>query len=304
MTPAEAPGPAVVVGSGRVGWSLASAIHEVDLFSGVTLVGRRPRPPVETPSALTYASTGGEPLPARLGPEGHGGISLLVFCVADDLLVDLSTTWARALRAADLPVGVALHTSGLHPATALAGLASDGTAVGSWHPLLALARPRRDAFRGVTIGVEGDDEAVELGAEIARRIGASPIRVDPGRKASYHAAAVFASNYLVACLAVAARELRESCLEEAGLDELLPLARSAVDNLESAGLEAGATGPVARGDVGTVATHLEALDPTTRSLYRALARELIAAVGGRLDLASRERLLELLEANASVEPAP
>jgi predicted short-subunit dehydrogenase-like oxidoreductase (DUF2520 family) len=117
---------------------------------------------------------------------------------------------------------------------------------------------------------------------------------------------VFGSNYLVACLAVACRQLRASFADEddRALRHLLPLARSALDNLAESGLAAGATGPVTRGDVGTIREHLEALDPTARSLYRLLAAELFQLRDAELADDVRASMSELVGPGEGSETSP
>lgn len=292
----------VVVGSGRIGLSLAADLSREGPFDGVTVAGPAgDRPPFLAPRPevgyLPLEGAGRRPPTtalADLAPPGAAGCVLL-FCVPDDRLAGAARTWsAVARRGSTSPVRVALHTSGFHPGEVLAPLRDAGASVGGWHPLVALPAPRTGAFRGIAVGVEGDREAVVVAERIAAAVGARPLRVEADRKARYHAAAVFGSNYLLACLAVALRELRRSARGDAGIRDLLPLARSALDGIGEE-LADAVTGPLARGDVGTVRGHLNALDPAAASLYRALAAELLALVGERLPLATRGELERLLE---------
>jgi len=172
-----------------------------------------------------------------------------------------------------------------------------GLALGSWHPLAALATPASGAFVGATIGIEGDPAALEFGEWLAATVGARPIRVPPEAKTRYHAAAVLASNALVACFAAATEELRAAVGGGIPDDALLSLARSALDNVERIGLPAGVTGPIARGDARTVRAHLAALDPGRRALYRALGRQLLAVVEPRLAPECALRVREALNSN-------
>lgn len=264
-----------VVGGGRIGLSLAVELPATKLFERVTVVGRRPCPAFLSGHAdVRYLRMDdADRLSAACGAADEP--ACLMFCVPDDVLSATAAAWSRDLVREGHEVGVALHTSGFHGAEALAPLRRAGTAVGSWHPLVALPEPRKGALEGVSVGLEGDAAAVALGERLARALEMRVVRIRSGEKARYHAAAVFASNYLVACLSVASRELEASCEGAPGVDLLLPLARSALDGVAGAGLIAGATGPLVRGDSGTVAGHLAALDPTTASLYRALAAELL-----------------------------
>jgi len=275
------------------------ALAQSGKFADVRLIGRSAEPPPAWRSRTSYHATGSEQVPARL--PAPGPVQALILSVPDDSLVSVASSWAAALADQGVRVEVALHTSGFRPAGVLSDLRDIGAAVGSWHPLLALAGPRPDAFRDVTIGLEGDDPALEFGKWMARSVGAKWIRVLPEHKALYHTAAVFGSNFLVASLAVAARLLEQASEQHVGIENLLPLARSAIDNLTQSGIVEGATGPIVRGDDGTVAGHLEALDPGTASLYRALATELLIAAGDRIDPETAVRIGRLLEPDTSVD---
>ena len=297
-----APGSVWVVGSGRVGTSLAIALVESGLFADVRLIGRGAEPPAAWGRRPGYVSTGGAEVPSPV-PAYTRSVQSLILCIPDDRLPSVSSSWAAALTDHGIRVGVALHTSGFRPGAALAELRATGAAVGGWHPLLAWSGPRPEAFRGVTIGLEGDDPAVAFGKSMAGALEASWIRVLPEQKALYHAAAVFGSNYLVASLAVAARLLEAASQDPAGIEDLLPLARSAIENLARSGIAEGATGPIVRGDDGTVAGHLKALDPGTASLYRALAIELLNAAGDRIDPETRLRIGRLLEFDTDLDDA-
>lgn len=289
MSRPAASGDLLVVGAGRVGLSLAAAAHDAGLFSRVEVFARRTRPgPVALLEGRSVELLGSPPT-AGAPP------SVLAFCLPDDRLDEAVATWADRLPSGPRPPAVALHTSGAHPAAALAPLARVGYRGLAWHPLVALPRPRPDAFEGIAVGVHGEEEAVAFGHDLARAVGAKPLAVAPGAAARYHAAAVFASNHLAACLAVALREIRAAGAGTARMADLLPLARSALDGLAAEDLPRGLTGPLARGDLGTVRRHLDALDPTTAALYRGLARELVRVLGPDLDPAVRQGLEEALK---------
>ncbi|MFQ5689953.1 MAG: Rossmann-like and DUF2520 domain-containing protein [Gemmatimonadota bacterium] len=313
----------VVVGPGRVGLSLAADLAETGRFHEILVLGRRSVAPAFLAGrpGIAYRSLEASPerragvrpgvqLPApepELDTAPEPELDCLIFCVPDDRLSAAAREWCRRRERGLVPAcRVALHTSGLHPASVLESLRSKRTAVGSWHPLVALAGPREGAFRDATIGLEGEPAALRSGERLAEAVGARTIRVDARGKGAYHLAAVFASNHLVACLGVALRELRRSGATNAGLEDLLPLARSALDNLVGSDLATAATGPVARGDVGTVERHLESLDPADRDVYRGLALELLRLAKARLTPDSRAAMERLLadRTRGAVESAP
>lgn len=287
-----------VVGPGRVGGSLAAALAGAG--EAVELRGRPGAPPPALEAAPGVIGAAGPPAP------GEPVAPTLVLAVPDDELEATASAWAAALDGGedaggsaagdpDVPAPVALHTSGAHGPEALAPLRAAGRAVGGWHPLTAVAAVDPGAFRGRAAGVSGDPGAVERARALSEAVGARPIPVDDGAHARYHAAAVLASNGLVACLAAAREELAGATGGRGDLEDLLPLARAALEHVEALGLDGGLTGPVDRGDAGTVRRDLEALGPERAGLYRRLARELLDLAGDRLPPGRRRALRELLE---------
>ncbi|WP_206831552.1 Rossmann-like and DUF2520 domain-containing protein [Alicyclobacillus fructus] len=187
---------------------------------------------------------------------------------------------------------VVFHTSGALASDALEPAALRGARTASVHPLQTFAGDENDADRlkGVAVAVEGHPEAVRLAFSLAEAWGARPFAIAAADKPAYHAAAVLASNALVALIATAARL---APLPD-GAKSLLPLARRTLENLEALGIPAALTGPIERGDVETVARHLNALerDPAARRVYLALAAATvpIAVAKGTLEPEALNRL--------------
>ncbi|HSG82824.1 MAG TPA: Rossmann-like and DUF2520 domain-containing protein [Gemmatimonadota bacterium] len=175
---------------------------------------------------------------------------------------------------------VALHLSGARPASILEPLARRGYATGSLHPLQTVADREHGAerLRGAFFTFEGDERARQPAADLVAAAGGRMLEVHAADKGRYHAACVFASNYVVACAAAATRLLADAVgvsREEAAL-ALGPLWSGAVANLEQTGLPRALTGPIARGDLDTVRANLAALDSGTRALYARLGLEALA----------------------------
>jgi predicted short-subunit dehydrogenase-like oxidoreductase (DUF2520 family) len=208
-------------------------------------------------------------------------VELIILAVPDDAVGPL----AQTIR---LYSGQALvHTSGALGAEVLEPAMAAGTQVGSFHPLVAFADTERavTALHGATIAVEGDDQLVALLAEMAERIGATAVRLTPGTKAAYHAAAVLAAGGFVALLDAIAELARIAGLDEAGSLAIYgPLIEQTLGNARALGIRAALTGPMTRGDVGTLEAHLAALAvhaPDALPLYRAAAVREVALAEGR-----------------------
>ena len=238
-------GAVCIAGRGRVGRSLALALHragyEAELLRG------RPARTAATPNPRASAQ-------APIGP--------LVLCVPDDALPSCAARLARALRDRLTTETVALHTSGACDASALAPLADLGCRTGSWHPLQTFAVPGADVFPGIRIAVEGAPEAVSAGERLARELGAVPFVVPGELKALYHALCTMACGHLSALLLLCHDGLAAfpDAIRQDLWPSLLGLARSAVDNMARLRDPRHAvTGPAARGDRKTVARHRAAI---------------------------------------------
>ncbi len=195
-----------------------------------------------------------------------------------------------------------VHLSGASGFEPLRALREAGFPVGIAHPFAPFPEAREPAFfRGVTLGVAASDTALLGRLEVlASAIGAVSQRVDADGWVAYHAAAVMASNYLVVLAAQASALLEQAGFDAEGArDALVPLMRGTLDNLAVEGVANALSGPLRRGDAGTVERHLDRLDATAPEIaatYRALARPGIGlAVGTGLDTANAERLRRVVD---------
>lgn len=256
-----------IIGAGRVGLTLARAL----MRSGSTVnVFGREEPRVDQSD-------------------------LVLIAVPDDSIGDVAAALARSGMITDRHV--VLHTSGLRDRTALAALEPTGAALGSWHPLQTFAMPTDDldVLVGIAAVIEGDARALEAGRALAGRLGLRPIvEITAAGKPAYHAAAVFASNYLVTLAEIARHLGIESGAGAASAKMFLPLMQQTLSNYAQVGA-ASLTGPIQRGDVGTVERHLAVLTGDERTSYLALGREALRlAVKAGLEpakAAAVERLL-------------
>src|SRR5437868_6616679 len=168
-----------------------------------------------------------------------------------------------AARVAGLgpPPGLSVvHVSGALGLDALDPLRDH--AIGSFHPLQSFSAPREpQAWRGITVAVDASTPALLAQLErLARRVGAKPKHVTDDQRVLYHAAAVFASNYVIASVAEGVRLLEELGWDRAGAEAaLVPLVEGVVANLRRQGVVKALTGPIRRGDTATVRRHLETL---------------------------------------------
>lgn len=180
------------------------------------------------------------------------------------------------------PGQTVFHCSGALPSSALAAVAAESAAVASVHPIKSFADPQQasTSFAGTWCGIEGDAVALALLEPAFRAVGAQLVIIDPAHKSIYHAAAVFASNYLVTVVDLALQAYAKAGVPRDNAQKLIePLVRGTVDNIFSMGTTAALSGPIARGDAATVLIQYRALsawDKRMGRMYKALARPTIA----------------------------
>ena len=255
-----------IVGAGAVGTALGVAISHTG-WPVVAVASRdatrRDRFCALVPSARAFI----EPAPI---PDVA---DLIIVAVPDDAIAEV----AGQIR---LRSGQAIvHTSGAVGAEVLAEAVIEGGDIGAFHPLVSFTSDVERSVAGIagaTFAIEGDDRSVELLADLVEAIGGTPVRLPPGMKAAYHAAAVLASGGLVALLdAIVALGATAGLDERGSLVVYGRLAEQTLANARGVGIAASLTGPITRGDVGTVAAHIAALEahaPDVVELYLATAR--------------------------------
>lgn len=278
-----------IVGAGRVGAVLGAALaragHHV---SGVSAVSQASR------------DRAAELLPGvqvRTVPEVVADAELVLLAVPDDALADLaqglSTTGAWQAGQ------IVAHTSGRHGASVLDPVRRHHAFPIAIHPAMTFTGTALDLDRlhECCFGVTADPRILPIASALVLDIGAEPVTVAEEDRVAYHCALAHGSNHLVTLTAQAMQ-----ILDHAGVETpahvLRPLLYAALDNALRL-RDAALTGPVARGDVGTVATHLEVLRervPDVVTTYRALATATAARAveDGRLRPELAGPLLDLL----------
>ena len=225
--------------------------------------------------------------------------------VPDDEIYGVAGKLAEALpaiRRSGAPQPLAVHSSGLGSVHLLKPLYEQGVRTLCLHPLQTFAgEPDAKLLESVPCAVTALDERdLQLGEELAVRLGMRPFRLADEQKTLYHLSAVVGCNLLVALESEAKRLMDAATGDSRGLDHLSALLATTMKNLLQGGEPAFAlTGPVARGDIGTVRSHLRLLDresPRLARTYRALSLEALTLAAPRLDDEQVATLQELLRA--------
>ena len=196
-----------------------------------------------------------------------------LLAVSDDQIVPACEALARALP---LQGALVFHCSGALASDRLQAARAAGALVASVHPIRSFADSAAVAasFAGTFCGVEGDAAALDLLTPALCAIGGQPVPIDAAAKTVYHAAAVFASNYLVTVLDAALRAYMAAGIPEPVARQIAqPLASESMANVFRLGAAAALSGPIARGDLATVGRQQHAVaawDTATGALYEAL----------------------------------
>lgn len=255
-----------LVGAGHVGKALGRLLSASGAYVVQDVLTRSP---ASARAALDFIGAGraGADL-AALRPA-----DVWLLAVNDDQIAPMAAALAQAH---DVRGAVVFHCSGAKASGELQALADQGALVASVHPIRSFADPDAVArdFAGTFCGIEGEAKALARLAPAFEAIGARLVPIDAAAKTVYHAAAVFASNYLTTVLDAALRAWQAAGVPEAIARELArPLASETMANVFRLGPAAALSGPVARGDHATVARQQQALlewDEATSRLYEAL----------------------------------
>jgi len=258
-----------IIGAGKVGRTLAH------LWTGTNSVVVHDVLNRSLPSAQDACSFIGAGRAIASFSELRAASIYLIATPDDDILPSCNALAATGLLNPD---SIVFHCSGAKSAAILQAAAQCGAAVASVHPIRSFASPEQliDYFAGTYCGAEGDPRALAVLGVLFSAIGGNMVAIDSERKILYHAAAVFASNYLVTLLDLARHAYMEAGVTpDTALQLMEPLVRATVDNVFRLGPAAALTGPIARGDMATVRLQQDAVDDwQTRygDLYRDFAK--------------------------------
>ncbi len=275
-SPGIGKGTLALVGPGRAGSTLALALTAIG-FDVVGVAGRA----VDAVSTLsTAACLDAEP---RFVAQVGTGASLILIATPDSAIAQVATAIAPSVESDALVVHLS-GSRGLEVFDELLRLRPD-VRVGALHPLQSIPTTRvgLDRLPDSWAAIAGDS-AVE---QLALALELKPVRIREQDRELYHAAAVVASNHVVALLG---QVERLAATVGVPFDAFAPLVDASVRNAFELGPRSALTGPVARGDLVTVEGHIAAMDPGERDSYRALARESARLIDRRDN--ALDRLLE------------
>lgn len=196
--------------------------------------------------------------------------------VPDGAIADVARELAASglLRAGD----IVFHCSGALASGVLSAVQQTGASIASIHPIKSFANINKAVadFSGTWCGVEGDASALAQLLPAFQQLGAQTVEIAPDQKSVYHAAAVFASNYLVTTIDLALQSYERAGIpRDTALRLIAPLIHGTVNNVLATSPEQALSGPIARNDAKTVLTQYRALKKWNRDVaaaYRAFIR--------------------------------
>lgn len=279
-----------VVGAGRVGAvlgaALAAAGYPVVAASGRSSASR---------ARIARLLPGARRCPASAVVQAA---DVVIFAVSDDALAPLVAHLAEG--GSFRPGQIVIHTSGAHGVGILHPAVARGARPIALHPAMTFTGSAADLDRlreGIPFGVTATPQTRDFAAALVAALGGTPEWIDESDRALYHAALVHGANHLVTLVNEALDRLRDAGVVHAER-VAAPLLRAALENTLRMG-DAALTGPVARGDAGTISRHLRVLDasaPDSVPAYRELARRTAdrAIAAGRLSTSAAAPLLDVL----------
>jgi predicted short-subunit dehydrogenase-like oxidoreductase (DUF2520 family) len=256
-----------IIGAGRLGTTLGHSLSQ----QGFHIISASCR---SLSSARESVDIIGEGRPVTDNKKAAANAETVILSVPDDSIKDV----VNELSSLDLDKKFIFHCSGILSSRILQPLRKSGAVTASIHPVQSFPKKSRNSglFKDIYFGIEGDAEALQLANTMVTKLGGHPIVLDANNKPLYHTACTIASNYLTVLMGIS-----ENLLAKAGISKkhqieiLLPLVKGTLDNIEQNSVSGSLTGPVLRGDLDTLTSHMKCLEthPSLLKIYKDLAAQ-------------------------------
>ncbi|MCP4993579.1 MAG: DUF2520 domain-containing protein, partial [Gammaproteobacteria bacterium] len=242
-----------LIGAGSAGTAMTVALHR-EGYPIAAVSSRSVESAQRCGSLVDCEHTGTDPASASRQAE------IIIISTPDSAIETICQTMADS---GGFCIGqLVLHLSGALTSDALNAARAAGADTLSLHPAQTMVEPLQgaDLLKTAWFCLEGNDSAVARGRYITNDISGNTIVIDKDKKALYHAALSFSSNYLTTVEAIAIEMLTETGISrQNALALLMPLIQGSVDTLANCGLPDALTGPMSRGDAKTIEKHLRAM---------------------------------------------
>jgi predicted short-subunit dehydrogenase-like oxidoreductase (DUF2520 family) len=279
MLPGMAGMRVAIVGAGNLGTALALALNRAGYI--IEAVIARSRATSLRNAQRLAKRVGARVLSGAANEASALRADLIWFCVPDAEIAQAASAFEKKM---EWKGRVALHSSGALSSDVLAVLRRRGASVASVHPMMTFVRGSQPALAGVPFALEGDARAVRVARGVIKDMGGHSYSIRKQDKAAYHAWGTFASPLLTALLATT-----EQVAALAGIDRkaakrrVIPILQQTLANYAAFDAGSAFSGPLIRGDVGTVKRHLRVLRraPIAQEVYLSLARAALAYLPGK-----------------------
>lgn len=268
-----------IIGAGHLGKTLGRLLAQQE--SLIKIAGICNSSKTSTLAALKFIGSGAYYPILEMPPA-----DITLIATPDDCLLE---TCAELAKNPSLKEGsIVMHCSGSLSSEVLNAVKEKSCLIASVHPMRSFAKPELSVedYEGTYCAIEGDAQAILILKSLFEKIGSITYEIDKRKKSSYHAAGVFASNYVVT---LAQQAL--TCLEEAGVENdiamhvITTLMKSSVSNLEQTlSPTESLTGPLKRGDIATIKKHMDALTGEQKDLYALLGKATLELTQHGLDV--------------------
>ena len=277
-----------ILGTGKVG----TAVGFLLLSSGYQIVAIASRSDESIKRGVEY--TRGKPF--RNLSQAAAMAECIIISTSDDAIASVCEKITK--DGAVSPGKKVIHMSGAGGLDLLESARKSGAHVASIHPIQSFADVTGaiENIPGTTFGITAQEEIKNWSVQIVKDLGGVPFFVSEKDKPLYHAAACMASNYLVTLMNMVVEVYKSLGLKhDEAIKAFWPLVRGTIKNIENQGTVQSLTGPISRGDIGTVEKHLQAFQtklPEFLNLYRELGI-LTVDIGHKKKTLSGERAKEI-----------
>lgn len=283
-----------IVGAGKVGCSMGKYMREHEL----PLVGYYSRSIESSEEAGTFTGT-------KCFQDLEGLVNACdVLCIAtpDDAIGEVWTQIREMAEskkeACTLEHKVVCHFSGSLSSGVFSDIDRTGASACSVHPMFAFSDKYQSyqQLHSVIFAMEGQEKACEVVSGILSSMGNEVLRIRPEKKTLYHCSAALVSNYMIGLYQMGLELLGECGLEREDAGRLFaPLVENNIEKMLSCGPEQALSGPIERGDSGTIQKHLNELEGDAKQIYRLLGKKVLSVARQKNPERDYEAVMALLK---------
>lgn len=282
------------IGAGKVGTSMGIYLNN---YPDISVTGYYSLNPLSAVKAASYTeSTAYDNLPEIVQEAELIGIT-----TPDDIIIKI-VNQLIGLKS-NLTDKIIFHTSGVHSSEILKPLQAKGATILSIHPMLSFGEiiKTEEDLNTTFFTIEGQGKRMDQIYNLLNGLNNPWLKISLNDKTAYHLAASIVSNYLVTLLDIGIKIFVDIGFTEKKAKELIqPLLRKTLDNVIETGTENALTGPIARGDIGTIEKHMDKISQSYHDIldiYQQLGYKTtdLAKSAGKIDLKTATKIKEVLK---------